>query len=224
MCDDLRKKHWNSLEATKIVLALITPILVAIIGFQINRSFREIDEARQGLEQTRAQSQARQAAVLTLSRFIYERRARAEMLASSLRRYSENHNVDSRIELKERKKQYDEAFVSWNASNQANLLLVRQVLGSDKYSEFEQIVESRLVKKTFKPLDRCLTEAYDVALQGGDARPLLVKGKSSALLQRALDCGYAITDALFRLSGPTGDRERAVNIVERRCPPSLAER
>ncbi len=218
MSDETKKSPWNSLEITKVVLSLATPVLIAIIGYQINKSFRQADEARKELEAAKLQSQTRQAAVVNLSRFIYERRARAELLASGLRRHAENPSAESKREILERKRQYDDAYFTWNASHQANLLLVRQILGSDEYSEFESMVEFRLVKQTFTPLDRCLTGAYDAAIRGRDARPILSGCKASELLQHALDCGYALTDELFRLSSPSGQRQQALSIVNQRCP------
>jgi hypothetical protein len=218
MRNERRRSPWNSLEIAKLFASLITPVLVLILGYQINKSFREADDARQDLEKTRIESQTRQSAVLNLSRFIYERRVRAELLASGLRRHSESPTAESKREILERKRQYDDAYFTWNASHQANLLLVRQVLGSDRYSQFESMVEFRLVKQTFTPLDKCLTRAFDATIRGQDARPLLNECNASNLTQRALDCGYALTDVLFRLSSPSGNKEEALAIVNQRCP------
>ena len=229
MSADPPKSPWNSLEIAKLLASLLTPVLVVMLGFQINQSFREADAAREQaaqaaqraqkeLEDGRLQSQARQAAVTNFSRFIYERRARSELLASALKRHAENPTEDSKKEVLDRKRLYDDAYFNWNASHQANLLLVRQVLGSDRYSAFEGMVEFRLVGQTFSPLDSCLTRAYDVAIRSKDPRPILKECNASELIQRALDCGYAITDELFKLSSPSGPIQESLSIIESRCP------
>lgn len=161
-------------------------------------------------------SEARQSAVRDFSTFIYERRARAELLASALLRGA------PQAEVTERKQLYDQTYVRWNTNHQANLLLIRQVLGEQGYSEFENLVEFRLVIKVFKPLDDCLTSAYDRRLRGGDPNPILRGCRATVLIQQALDCGYALTDELFRISGlAQGAREgsqRASSIVQTKCP------
>ena len=226
---DESESPWNSLEVAKLVVGLLMPLALAVIGYLINSGFRSADEARaeairqaersqKELEGARQLAQTRQAAVGNFSRFIYERRARSELLHSALRRHADAPTEDSRKELIERKRLYDEAYVNWNASHQANLLLVRQILGATSYSNFESTVEFRLVAKTFAPIDNCLTRAYDLAIRAKDPRPTLAECRATELIQRALDCGYAITDELFKLSGPGGKPQEAESIVDARCP------
>ncbi len=212
------KSPWNSLEVAKLIVGLLMPLALAVIGYYVNNAFRLADEAKKELEETKQLAQTRQAAVGNFSRFIYERRTRSELLHSSLRRHANAPTADSRKELIERKRLYDEAYVNWNANHQANLLLVRQILGSTSYSDFEGMVEFRLVAKTFSPIDGCLTQAYDLAIRGSDPRPTLKECHATELIQRALDCGYAITDELFKLSGPAGKAKESASIVDARCP------
>ena len=121
-------------------------------------------------------------------------------------------------ELTERKTLYDETYHYWNMNHQANLLLVRKILDSSSYSEFEAIVDQRLVLQIFKPLDACLTNAYDAAIRDRDPEPILKQCDAKELIQRALDCGYAISDGLFRIS-VNADRRGSVNFsVDFRCP------
>lgn len=176
MNDVLPKRLWNSLEIAKLLSSLLTPVLVIGVSFYINTSFREADNkrnenaltiqlAQKELEEALQKAQVRQVAVSGFSRFIYERRARSELLSSALKRHANSPTADSKSEVVERKRLYDDAYFNWNASHQANLLLVRQVLGSDRYSAFESMVESRLVGQIFSPLDACLTQAYDAAIR-----------------------------------------------------------
>jgi len=223
------KSTWNSLEIAKLVVGMLTPILVFILGYQVNRSFREADVARiaaaeksqqlqKELDSARRTAETRQTAVSNFSKFIYERRVRSELLLSALQRHSTNPVEQSLKEIVERKRLYDDAYVLWNANHQANLLLIRQLLGSQTYSDFEGMVEFRLVKNTFTPLDSCLTQAYDLAVRGKDPRQLLKSCRATELIQRSLDCGYAITDELYKLSGAGEHADSAVSIVGSRCP------
>lgn len=226
---DERKSPWNSLEVAKLIVGLLIPLVIFVLGYQVNRSFRAADEARseaavkaqqlqKELEDAKRGAETRQLAVGNFSRFIYERRVRSELLLSSLRRHSANPVAESKQELLERKRLYDDAYVAWNANHQANLLLVRQVLGSAMYSNFEALVEFRLAAKTFAPLDGCLTQAYDLAVRGKDPRSLLDECNAKELVQRALDCGYAITDELYKLSAGGSNAGASASIVDSRCP------
>ena len=226
---DKPKSPWNSLEVAKLAVGLLMPLALVAIGYVINSGFRSADEARaeasrqaeksqKELEDARQLAQTRQAAVGNFSRFIYERRVRSELLHSALRRHGDFPTEDSKKEVIERKRLYDEAYVSWNANHQSNLLLVRQVLGATSYSNFENMVEFRLVARTFAPIDSCLTKGYDLAIRAKDPRSTLQECRARELIQRALDCGYAITDELFKLSGPGGRPQEAESIVDARCP------
>jgi hypothetical protein len=217
---DEAKNPWNSLEIAKLAVGLLTPLLLFWIGYVANASLQAAEESRKQIEAQRQLAETRRTAIQALSRFIYERRVRAELLASALRRNAGRPVPASVDELVKRKQLYDEAYVSWNANHQANLFLVRQVLGTKEYSEFESIVEFRLVKQVFAPLDACLTRAYDRSIRGGDPRPDLDTCREPELLQRALDCGYALTDELFKLAGASGDTGKARSIVNERCPAS----
>lgn len=134
------------------------------------------------------------------SEAIYGRRARSELLAASLRRYSTDPVALALEELLERKRLYDEAYYQWNATSHANLLLIRRLLSADVYSEIEAFVEFRLIPGYFAPMDRCLTRAYDSAIRGADARPELEACKIRDLLRRSLGCGYEISDTVFLIA------------------------
>ena len=213
---------WNSLEITKLLAEALLPIVLLIVGNQFNQSVREAEAEARKTEAARAAAAARQTAVESMSRFIYDRQARAALVVSSLLR---NSPLD---ELRERKKNYDETYIAWNANQQSNLLAVRQLLGESRsYTPFEELMENRLANGILAPLDACLTAAYDQRLQARDPLPILdqcnVSGRrvpAKALLQAALDCGYTFTDELFKLSErPTDARSQANATVEitRRC-------
>lgn len=183
---------WNSLEVVKIVISLSTPILIFVFGWIVNSHLRSAD-----------QLEIRETAAVNISKFIYERRARAEMLASALMRDGKESVRESRDEVIERKKLYDDSYVNWNANYQANLFLIRKILGQSRYSAFEGAVEDHLVKAVFTPLDRCLTKGYDISIRHGNPKKVLDDCQTATHLQDALDCGHAIAGDLFVLAAYT---------------------
>jgi hypothetical protein len=194
------------------------PITIAVIGFVLTGVLGAflsswITIHQKSIEREHSDREARKTAVQNLSRYIYERRSRAEMLASALRR---NASLD---EIRDRKKLYDEAYVKWNTNNQANLFLVREVLREDEYTLFESIIEFTLVGKILAPMDSCLTRAYDGKLNNEDPLNIIENCKMRALIQQALDCGYAITDELYKLSGDVTNRSSAKTEIDNRCLP-----
>jgi hypothetical protein len=205
-------------EKTELTRHPLTVVLVAfVLSGVLGTLFSNWISGRQSeIEQLRLAAESRKAAVQNLSRYVYERRARAEMLASSFRRGA------SKDEIRERKKSYDETYVKWNSNHQANLFLVRDVLQEDQYSYFEQVVEFLLVGQIFAPLDRCLTLAYDAALRDDDPNAILNSCEVGKLLQQALDCGYAITDELYKLSGGSTNQTAAAREISSRCPDTFA--
>lgn len=208
MSDDDGRKGSDMLRHP-LVIVLVTFALTGIVGAVFSHW---LSKRQSEVTRLRVETEARKDAVQKFSRYVYERRARAEMLTSSFRR---NAPLD---EIRERKKFYDDVYVDWNSNHQANLFLIRDVLQADQYSLFENVVEFVLVGKIFAPLDACLTEAYDTRLKDGDAIKILDQCQARGLLRQALDCGYAITDELYKLSAGATDQTRAANEIYSRCP------
>lgn len=193
------------------------PLLIVVVTFALSGLMGSVfsqwlAKQAEDAERIRIEAAARKAAVQSFSLYVYERRARAEMLASSFRR---NAPLD---EVKVRKRLYDDAYVNWNSHHQSNLFLIRDVLESDQYTLFESSVEFVLVGRVFRPLDACLTKAYDARLRNGDAQAIMEDCEGRRLLQEALDCGYAITDELYKLSGGVTDQSQAAAEISARCP------
>ena len=106
------------------------------------------------LAQTYATQQGRRKAVEALANLIYERRTRAGMVVSSMRR---NAPID---EVQLRKRAYDEAYVEWNKNVLLNLFVIREVAGEMKFAKLEKSFEDGLVA-AMADVDRCLTKGYD---------------------------------------------------------------
>jgi hypothetical protein len=226
--NDPKRTPWNSLEAAKLLVGLLTPLLLFWLGHQVNQSFRVADQARadalqaaqqaqRTLDEERRHASDRHEALMAYSRLIYERRVRSELLASSLSRHMKGPTPDSKQELIERKRSYDQTYAAWNAQALSNLLLVRRVVDPARYSAFENLVEFRLAR-TFSKLDACLTTAYDFAIRSEDPGPTLADCDVPGLLQTLLDCGYTIVEELSRISSALTTAAPATERVESACP------
>jgi hypothetical protein len=164
------------------------------------------------LAQTYATQQSHRKSVESIAHLIYDRRTRAGMVVSSLRRKAPLDEVQFR------KRAYDEAYVDWNKNILLNLFVIREVGGQLKFASLEQMFEDDLVG-AMADVDRCLTKAYDRKLAGEDPLPLLDGCQMSELHQFVLDCGATFTDELYKLtrlsfSPFSGEKEKRKKIAE----------
>jgi hypothetical protein len=164
------------------------------------------------LAQTYATQQNRRKSVEEIARLIYDRRTRAGMVVSSLRR---NAPLD---EVEFRKRAYDEAYVDWNKNILLNLFIIREVSGELKFTALARMFEDDLVG-AMADVDRCLTKAYDRKLAGADPIPLLDGCQMSELHQFVLDCGATFTDELYKLtqlsfSPFSGEKQKRKTLAE----------
>jgi hypothetical protein len=145
------------------------------------------------LAQTYARAQQRQDAIKQMSNLVYERRTRAGMVVSSMRRLADTE------ELKHRKRLYDEVYVDWNKNVRLNLFVIREVMGEKALSAFEQDFEELLIHP-MSLIDNCLTKAYDLKLAGTDPLPVLDACQMPMLHQLVLDCGATFTNEVYKLT------------------------
>ena len=145
------------------------------------------------LAQTYATQESRRKSVETLAHLIYDRRTRAGMVVSSLRRNALPE------EIQYRKRAYDEAYVDWNKNILLNLFAIREVAGDLKFTTLVKAFEDELVA-SMADVDRCLTKAFDAKLAGQDPAPLLVACRMATMHQFVLDCGATFTDELYKLT------------------------
>jgi len=147
------------------------------------------------LAQTYSTYQARRAAIETIAHLVYERRARAGMVASSIRRDAELE------EVRHRKQAYDEAYVDWNKNVMLNLFAIREAAGDLNVSPLEPVFEDHLIA-AMADQDRCVTKAYDARIANQDAKRVLEDCRMAELHQYVLDCGATFTNELYKLTEP----------------------
>ncbi len=178
-----------------IVSAVLNGLVTASVGAWLAHSY--------------STAQTRRASITGLSSLLYDRRTKAGMVVSTLRR---NGEID---ELRVRKRSYDEAYIDWNKSLRPNLFAIREVMGENAFTALEQDFEKYVVDP-FSKMDACVTRAYDLRIAGQDALKELETCKMVALYQTTLDCGASFTNELYKLtrvsllpfSGPS-EAERA---------------
>ncbi len=145
------------------------------------------------LAQTYSSHQSRRQSVQNIADLIYERRTRAGMVVSSLRRGADAD------ELRYRKRAYDEAFVEWNKKIQNNVLQIREVMGAVETTKFETLMQDQLVPAMIT-MDICVTKAYDLKLAGQDPLAFIKGCRYAELNQFTLDCAAGFTDELYRVT------------------------
>ena len=145
------------------------------------------------LGQTYAKYQARRQSIESLVHLVYERRTRAGMVTSALKRGAD---ID---EIRYRKRAYDESYVDWNKNVMQNIFAIREVTGEHLISGLEKYYEDGLVA-AMADVDRCLTKAYDTRLANGDPKTEFEKCRMSEAHQFVLDCGATFTNELYKLT------------------------
>jgi hypothetical protein len=145
------------------------------------------------LAQSYAAYQRKNEAVQRIADLVYERRIRARMAASAIRRKAEPE------EIRHRKRAYDEAFVEWNKKVQQNIFRIRDISGETGVTRLETQFQEMLVP-ALSSIDSCLTKAYDAEIKGtSDASAILDACQMNNLHQFVLDCGATFTNELDRL-------------------------
>lgn len=182
------------------------PLVITIVGFLLTGVVaslltKEIEDARFRnnllIENAKAKKLAGVNAVNELAALIYERRVRAELLASSLRRGAEL------AEVRARKQAYDDAYTRWNINVQRTNLTIREMVGAKEYSKIEAHIQYGLTPH-LRTADAFLTKGYD-AVVSGDQNWAYDSKMLKPALASMLDCGYAITQYLWVTTNFYGD-------------------
>jgi hypothetical protein len=181
----------QTLLAFTVVSAVLNGLVTASVGAWLAHGY--------------STAQSRRTAINGLSTLLYDRRTKAGLVVSSLRR---NAEMD---EIRHRKRGYDEAYVDWNKNLRQNLFAIREVMGESAFTSLEQDFEKYLVDPLAK-MDGCVTRAYDLKIGGQDALKELETCRMADLYQLTLDCGASFTNELYKLTGTsllpfTGPRE-----------------
>ena len=145
------------------------------------------------LGQTYAKYQARRQSIESIVHLVYERRTRAGMVSSALRRGAD---ID---EVRFRKRAYDEAYVEWNKNIMQNIFAIREVTGETLISSLEGHFQDGLVA-AMSDVDRCLTKAYDARIANQEPKAILDQCHMAEMHQFVLDCGATFTNELYKLS------------------------
>ena len=204
-------RHARLSRRQLIVFAFASAILNGIITASVGA----------WLAQTYASYQSRRQAIETIAHLVYERRTRAGMVASAIRR---NADIE---EVRHRKQAYDEAYVDWNKNVMLNLFAIREADGDLKFSALEPLFEDHLIA-AMADVDRCITKAYDTRVANGDAKVPLEACRMADLHQFVLDCGATFANELYKLTRLTfipftGEFARTKELAESRIRQACGE-
>lgn len=183
---ELRRR--DGFLAHPLTSVIVGFILTGIIGWALTNWYN--DRQKQN-DLTRARYESGTVAAQNFAQIVYRRYTRATMLCSAFRRNAELE------EIKQRKKDYDEAYADWGASLQSNLFVIRKLTGKFEYNALESPVENKLVP-AFTSIDTCLTKAYDASVHGRDPGPILLTCHMSEQLKSTLNISYDVTEDLFQ--------------------------
>jgi hypothetical protein len=163
-------------------------ILTGIIGWALTTWYNERQKQN---DLARARFENGTVAAQDFARTVYRRYTRATMLYSAFLRDAELE------EIRQRKKDYDDAYADWGTNLQSNLFVIRKLTGKIEYSTLESPVENALVP-AFTRIDSCLTSAYDARLHLQPAIPILRACDMTGQLKRTLNLSYDVTEELFQ--------------------------
>jgi hypothetical protein len=200
------KSHWNSLEVVKVLIAATVPISIFIAGAAIANSTKRQEEVRSKWE-----------AIGQLSHSALERRSRSELLGSAVRRQVKAPHDAGLAEVLSRKRAYDESYVEWNANVGKHMLALRRATSDTEYTRLESNLQRSLVNAAFRPLDACLTSAFDEVVRGNNnqAVALMDACDTRKLIQEVLDCSYEITNEAYAVAAEVKTVQQASS---GRCP------
>jgi hypothetical protein len=175
------KSKWEHPLVIALFSFLLTGVVGATIGYQIQRRNAEIDRNAK-------QYEASTAAITAFSDSLYTRYVRAGFLHSALKRHAEMGEVATR------KKLYDDAVVAQESGLFGKELLIREALQEAQYSSFESLYDNR-VRPAFHRLDDLLTAATDQYLR--DPRADLPFSDIKTAYDDSRNCGYALINLVF---------------------------
>lgn len=206
-------------------ITLVSFMLMGVLATVFSKLLDDLSRVRE-IELTNRQRAID--SVRTLTDLIYERRARGTFLRSSFDRTA---SVD---EIKQRKRDYDEVELRYNATLQSNFFRIREMFTDDDFGFLKDEIQGGL-RTLLVAQDNCLTSAYDEAISVDANQRERVKntlldcvpGKQPplplvAVEQAILDCAFSYTDALFRgalatSSGPRHLTAAATETIKEAC-------
>ena len=198
-----------------LFLALVGFALTGILGGYLTYWFNNQNKEHEIEASTRNNALT---AVSDLSDLVNERRERAVLVVSSIRRGAPE------VEINARKLAYDEAYVRWNAKVPGDLLRIRAGLGLSYRSSYERYIDGltnfnimlygtdatkllhgQLIASNpglLSIMDACLTQAFDAyRLNSFNISPVILNivadCKFYKVYSQAISCFSTISESLY---------------------------
>ena len=212
------RSRWRTLKelsGNPLLSSLIAVGLTGLLGTYIAGLLTDASHRRDVEAATRTDALV---SVKDLSDLLNERRERAAMVASSVRRAAPQAETDSR------KHAYDEAYIAWNAKAPGDMLRIRAALQSAATTTFQRYVDGlanaavlvngvnadALLHAQQQPsqpgllniMDACLTSAYDTYrladYKSADAaRRVLDDCKFQEDYKKVIFCFSSVAEAMY---------------------------
>jgi hypothetical protein len=218
----LIKRALKDFDAKRILNHPLTGVFVGFCLTGVLGSYfsETITNKSKEIEQFRAEEALQRQAMSDMSRRIYERRERAAMLRSALKRGAQA------TEIIQRKMSYDNSVVEWNANLQTSIFVMRDIMGEEAYVEIKHVLENSLAGKIFRPLDACLTQAFDLHMHeaSGSSVKKLEECNSDKLFDDLVSCGFVIADQMHRMANRSSNeisddaKQRVAQEIATNCP------
>lgn len=197
------------------VLTLLGFVLTTLVGGFLTYRFNEATQTASAAESIRSNAIA---AVTEISDLVSERRERAALVISSIRRAA------PAAEIEARKAAYDEAYVRWNEKVPGDLLRIREDLAGPSWFAYERYIDALTdigvlsYKSDWTPymdahslehragllsiMDSCLTMAFDGYRSASfksttETTNIVVKCKFSQIYLQSISCFSTIAESLY---------------------------
>lgn len=192
-----------------LVRPIASALFITVLGFGLSYFHSENQRERLELETV---IDERREAVSTILNSMMERRERAVLLVSALRKQNSNSG-----DLQRRKAKYDDAYVSWNTVRQIESIKIRNLLShrSEKpdVSTILTFIETGATEHIFKPVDDCIDRAYFSGRNIDYIKTTFAECDVSEKLSSLRDCISSLNTFLYELSSTKiDDRVKKLNI------------
>ncbi len=217
------KPALAELSRNPLIVAVVGFLLTGLLGTYLAWWLNSLSHSHDVEASTRNNALA---SVSDISDLVNERRERAALVISAIRRGAPQGETDAR------KTAYDEAYIRWNAKVPGDLLRVRAALHSAYRSSYERYIdgltnENMLLRGTdatillhgqqlpsrpglFAIMDSCLTQAYDAyransyTLSDQISR-IVASCKFSEVYSKLIFCFSTVSESLYSaISGIDG--------------------
>lgn len=172
------RKVWNSLEAAKLLTAVLTPALILYFGTRIQSQHRATEDRR-----------FREAVLQEISRELLRHLANSALLVRAMENPEDSDELERRLRL------HRESQLWWQVNQPSVGVRIKQVVeGDDELAEeLAFIIRSDAL---FAHLDGCVEGAREELRDGSDPGSVLSDCAAGSLIEQQYRCIASIIETL----------------------------